>query len=833
MFQKSCLIGMEKARSNSICTRESPKTFYETDKYVEKECCECCKLGLIAAKFSGNCKPPITITHRCSETFKKCCSPYAHLTFQDTQSKNFDFLFIVYKKCCMIHLERTESINLRIEDRCATAKCEHFCNDGGGDDVECSCKEGYELKSDGYSCVEEIVNNGQSDMYKLISNSHPPVEILTNLNRTQKLLTEESDAIIKSDVSVEARSITCRSGWIISENGICIDIDECLLSVDNCLEGQLCINTPGSYRCIRTLSCGTGYTLSSDSEQCIDVDECSLGTHDCGPMYVCRNTQGSYRCDPRVCPVGQILNSQTGECSTIDCPAGYRPSKKGCVDVDECQTPDRCRHFEECINTPGSYRCQERGNLCTDGHRMDRNTGFCVDIDECAERTHSCESDMQCINLDGSYKCRCSAGFFFNETTKKCEDINECERYAGHVCSLQASCENTYGSFRCRCMDGYKLAADGRNCEDIDECELRIAKCAQRCVNIPGSYQCVCNRGYHLSADGITCEDIDECALWAGIATVSMNNFADDLCMGTCINTPGSFRCQCPKGYILHADGRTCIDIDECQKGECQGSDKFCVNTLGSYKCHHIQCPNNYVHDKNYKNRCTRHRTTCARLTEDACKDLPLYISWKYIAIPRLIPFSDHRTSVTLFTVKGPANPVTTTQFELNLKHSLPERSGVLPAVRNNFLLQKGKTMNSAIIAIRDSLDGPQEIELELVLRLSVNNKFHGKFIFLSVTVFTLLIFNMYKPGSSIADGYSCLKRCQKKDIACFANHTEELLYQFRALPTIKYLKEPIEISKLQAQMDRPFSVVYKIDMLNRDKFRVEQTGKYGTELSV
>lgn len=90
--------------------------------------------------------------------------------------------------------------------------------------------------------------------------------------------------------------------------------------------------------------------------------------------------------------------------------------------------------------------------------------------------------------------------------------------------------------------------------------------------------------------------------------------------MGGCINTPGSFKCDCPDGYELQSDGRTCLgnlfkkyftkyhlkrifitDIDECQRGECQGNEKICVNTLGSFKCHRIKCPLNYAHDKNYK----------------------------------------------------------------------------------------------------------------------------------------------------------------------------------------------------------------------------------------
>lgn len=49
--------------------------------------------------------------------------------------------------------------------------------------------------------------------------------------------------------------------------------------------------------------------------------------------------------------------------------------------------------------------------------------------------------------------------------TKRCEDVDECKKFAGHVCSLHATCENTYGSFKCHCKDGFNIAKDARNCD--------------------------------------------------------------------------------------------------------------------------------------------------------------------------------------------------------------------------------------------------------------------------------------------------------------------------------------------------------------------------------
>ncbi|CAK5084319.1 unnamed protein product [Meloidogyne enterolobii] len=283
----------------------------------------------------------------------------------------------------------------------------------------------------------------------------------------------------------------------------------------------------------------------------IDVDECTLGAHDCGPMYQCKNTQGSFRCVPKRCEDNQVLDPGTGECKSVNCPPGYRPRDGRCEDVDECrEKANACPFYEECVNTPGSFRCQEQGNVCSNGYYMDRESGFCLDIDECQRGTHTCTSIADCINLPGMYRCKCAAGFEFNEFTMRCEDINECIKFSGHACSLQADCVNSIGSYQCICKPGFSLAADNRSCDDINECELGIAKCQQKCINSPGSYQCICDRGYQLGIDEATCEDIDECKIWA--------KSGNELCMGKCINTPGSFLCTCPEGYQVMSDGITC-----------------------------------------------------------------------------------------------------------------------------------------------------------------------------------------------------------------------------------------------------------------------------------
>ena len=71
------------------------------------------------------------------------------------------------------------------------------------------------------------------------------------------------------------------------------------------------------------------------------------------------------------------------------------------LDVDEC-LEDNGGCDQVCTNKPGTHMCE-----CNDGYTKTSESGYCVDINECALNNGHGPCQDTCINLEGSYACSC------------------------------------------------------------------------------------------------------------------------------------------------------------------------------------------------------------------------------------------------------------------------------------------------------------------------------------------------------------------------------------------------------------------------------------------
>uniref|UniRef100_A0A8D3D335 Fibulin-1 n=1 Tax=Scophthalmus maximus TaxID=52904 RepID=A0A8D3D335_SCOMX len=498
---------------------------------------ECCREGSAAGQRGQDCEilRPISDSYPCRIAQVQCCAA----TAADKHCRSGVKMAQMQGPCETVFFE-AHFRELQIAKMCCVC-----------------CTLGLTAPAHGLSCELQGLSLGKR--------CESVARTCCDKNTTEEARPNAEDSTC-SQLRAANDTCACHDGYQLQSDKVnCEDINECLTDSHNCISGQTCINTEGSFRCQRETSCGTGYELT-DSNGCRDIDECALGSHNCGPDFTCNNTAGSFRCRPRE-----------------RCDAGFIQDAVGnCNDINECVAhTGPCHPGHTCINTMGSYTCRRNTVTCGRGYHLTEDGTRCEDVDEC--RAGNVCGNHGCVNLVGSYRCECRIGFVFNSITKLCDDINECWHYPGRLCAHK--CENTEGSYQCICTIGFKLSDDGRNCDDINECEMN--PCSQECSNVYGSYQCYCRHGFQLSdIDGISCEDIDECGLPAG----------SHVCSYSCTNAPGSFLCTCPPtGYTLGPNGRTCQDIDECAAGThtCSLSES-CFNIQGGFHCLSFRCPQNF-----------------------------------------------------------------------------------------------------------------------------------------------------------------------------------------------------------------------------------------------
>ncbi|KAI1698492.1 calcium-binding EGF domain-containing protein [Ditylenchus destructor] len=133
-----------------------------------------------------------------------------------------------------------------------------------------------------------------------------------------------------------------------------------------------------------------------------------------------------------------------------------------------------------------------------------------ADIDECKlseqatdESSKKCTKEHEtCVNKPGSFVCECEKDYIredYKDDGPCIFDPDKCYEGCKDGCTGE-------GPKACKsCQDGY-IMDENEGCKDIDECKISSEatdesskKCTKEhevCVNTPGSFNCECDKGY-------------------------------------------------------------------------------------------------------------------------------------------------------------------------------------------------------------------------------------------------------------------------------------------------------------------------------------------------
>ncbi|PVD35905.1 hypothetical protein C0Q70_02874 [Pomacea canaliculata] len=334
-------------------------------------------------------------------------------------------------------------------------------------------------------------------------------------------------------------------------------------------------------------------------ENCANNCACGLGADSCDGVSGCVCNYGwiGSRCDQDVdeCQTLSVVQEcQNKNAKCINFPGNYSSTVRLAINRIPaiCADTDECLDFpcsQTCENFPGGYRC-----LCNRGFTLD-NEGNCkgttnlrrsfgafsvvADEDECAlPTTNRCQ--QQCINTIGSYFCHCNqSGYELDNDGFSCTARVKC---GNNTCpSLNGGCSVVNGTDTCFCNSGYYYNQTINNCTQqvLNWCQL--ADCQYNCSEIQElpRFQCQCPDGYLLNDDKKTCR---MCAAGNYGQNCSSNCTCDAQNTVNCSNVDGT--CTCKTGW----NGTNCdIDIDECAQSlptSCVAN-STCSNTNGSYLC--------------------------------------------------------------------------------------------------------------------------------------------------------------------------------------------------------------------------------------------------------
>jgi alpha-tubulin suppressor-like RCC1 family protein len=365
------------------------------------------------------------------------------------------------------------------------------------------------------------------------------------------------------DCGVERSCGECDEGLLCSDHACVAECDGCAIS-GNCFSpGEVNPEAPCEV-CSPALSTDA-FSPISDGTTCDDGNACS--SNDTCQEGVCSGIAAD--CDDGVaCNGTEACDSQSGECSlgTSTCATGVcdpalddcvADCSAGCLVQGVCyaagsthpSTPcfvcDPARSSSALSPNQGAV-CEDDGDPCLfpgacnsegtcERAPRDQGTACGAGITECASST--CDGEGSCVTEPSPSDVLCSGTAGICKAPHHCDGGGQCTPGGalplGSECGSNAECSGDQNAPACTCISGYEPSANG--CVDIDECAKGLDDCdgkPEACVNTPGSYDCQCAApfvGDGVGSQGCSCErdDYSElCEPWTHVSTANLSTCA-------------------------------------------------------------------------------------------------------------------------------------------------------------------------------------------------------------------------------------------------------------------------------------------------------------------
>lgn len=151
-------------------------------------------------------------------------------------------------------------------------------------------------------------------------------------------------------------------------------------------------------------------------------------------------------------------------------------------------------------------------------------------------------------------------------------------------------CKIINNAATCTCAHGFNGSpASTLGCSDVDECSVagqNICGYGSVCKNEPGSFRCECPKGFDVNPSRDGCVEVK-----------SHQCSASDPCPHSekCVKDPQLDEnvCVCEQGFKRDPQSDVCVDVNECiESSNVCGINAICTNTIGSHKC---SCPDSMV----------------------------------------------------------------------------------------------------------------------------------------------------------------------------------------------------------------------------------------------